>query len=167
MYNIYEDDVPKVKPDLTQPIPELIVFLDLEKQSISELTKSVREFVVDKPEGSPVQLYILSGYECKQDVELFVNYVHTLNYDFTIIIRGIIHPYFIRLLEYPKVQIERNSKLIYRKEHLHDLLKNLINQNDIFRLTIQFFIQKLHSTHESVLLDVTDLQALGFKFQTY
>lgn len=166
MYNIYDDD-PKTKTTQSDFNIELLIFLDFEKQSVSDLIKSVRDVVMDKPDGTNIQLYIISGYECKPDIDIFVNYLSTLQYDFTIIIRGIIHPYFIQLLEYNEVRIEQNSKLIYRKEHLHDLLKNLIKNSNVFRTTIQFFIEKLNTVHESTLLDVTDLKSLGFKFQTY
>ena len=166
---LYGEDEDVVQPITSnnQPISnELMIYLDFEKDSILELTQKVRTFTIHKPDNIEINLYIISGHNCKKDVELFIQYLSKLNYNFIVYIRGIIHPYFIHLLFDKNVFIEGQVKMLYRKDLLHDLLTNLMLNPKIFKTFVQRFIDQYNKFPECYI-DVTELKQIGFEFETF
>lgn len=172
-FNLYEENI---QQDAVNPNESLgyldsnsiMVYLDLTK-SLPELIKPIRETLQDKPEGFQLDLYLVCGLNCNEDVDWFVAYLKTVLGDFKLrfFIRGIIHPDFISILFEENVFVESGLKLIYRQNSVHKLMKNLMVRPDIFRKFVQRFIDQYNIFPNEVLLDLTELQTIGFNLNKF
>lgn len=170
-FNLYEDESTNETQQVTNNArtanDETILFLDIERDSLFELTQKIRNFTINRPSGSEIKVYIVSGHTANRDLSIFVDYVKSLDYDFTFIIRGIVHCDFLQLLVSPKTLVESNTKFFYCRQRLHDTMASLMENPKVFRLFVQRFIDHYHKQPSDFYLDVTELQTLGFEFQTY
>jgi len=174
-FNLYEDE-----PDNRQTSnnPEqtsgnlvsdsVIIYLDLTKP-LPELIKPIREELQSRPDGFELNLYLVCGLNCNPDLELFIDYLKTvqMNFKLNFYIRGIIHPSFIHVLFEENVFVESNLKLIYRQDSLHQLLKNLMKKPDLFRKFVQRFIDSYSIFPSETFLDTTELETIGFKLEKF
>lgn len=174
-FNLYEDE-----PDNRQVVDNseqtsrdlvsdsIIVYLNFNDE-LPNLIKPIRDELKDKPDGFKLNIYIVCGNNCNKDIPLFIDYLNSIeeDYDFTYFIRGIIHSEFISILNKEKVYIENSSKLIYRQEKLHLLLKNLIQVPNIFKKFFQRFIDEYSRFPSETFIDLTELETIGFKIQKF
>lgn len=172
-FNLYEEDDRKNANLSTEASGNLvsdstIIYVDLTKP-LPELIKPIREHLEDKPEGYSLGIYIICGYEFNSDISLFIDYLNTIkgSFNFQIYFRGIIHSDFIHLLFFENLFIESNSRLVYRTDQLHKLLKNLMSNPKIFRAFIQRFIDEYNKINSFQTLDLTELEQIGFQFQKF
>lgn len=165
-FNLYQDDEPKSSFQ-TNTDDEFPVTIDLERDSISEMIQKVRNYTLDKPNDYNFKLYIVAGFTVKPDIELFIDYLNRLEVNFQIFIRGLIHPSFVHILNFPNVFLEQKVRLIYKTDELHLLMKNLMKEPKTFRTFIQRFIDEYNRQISDFYLDVTELKTIGFNFETF
>lgn len=174
-FNLYEEGSDNRKVD---SLPEqtsgdlvsdsVLIYLDLTKP-LPELIKPIREELQQRPDGFELNLYLVCGLNCNPDLELFIDYLKTVQLKFKLnfYIRGIIHPSFVHVLFEKNVFVESNLKLIYRQDSLHVLLKNLMKRPDLFRKFVQRFIDVYSIFPCETFLDVTELETIGFQLKKF
>lgn len=170
-FNLYEDDVRKDSTISTETFGNVdssakFLYLDFTKE-LPELIRMMREELEDKPQGYSLNIYIVCGLNNNVDLELFIEYLTGLNSVFNLnyFIRGIIHPSFIEILTFKNVFVHENVKLFYNN-NLHQLLKNLRMDRNIF----QNFVRRFHEKYylEPVMkLDLTELETIGFTINKF
>ena len=171
-FNLYEEDDREASSPTAQTSGNLvsntsILYVDLSKP-LPEMIRPIREYLEDKPKGHEVGIYIIAGYEYNPDVSLFIDYLDSINdfFKFSIYVRGLIHSEYIHLLFSENLYLESGVKLVYRGALLNRLLKNLMIKPEMFRKFIQRFIDD-YCNEKYKLIDVTELETLGFKFQKF
>lgn len=172
-FNLYEDDVRK-DPNLPEQSPgnlvsdSVVVYLNFNDE-LPNLIKPIREALQDKPDHFELNIYIVSGFQINPDIPLFLNYIGSIeeDFDFTFFIRGIIHPDFISILFKEDVFVEKGSRLVYRQDTLHQLLTQLMIKPDIFRKFMQRFIDQYHKFPKYDVIDITELETIGFKINKF
>lgn len=165
-FNLYQDDEPQ-RSIQTSENDDFPVTIDLEKDSISEMIQKVRNYTLDKPDQFRFNLYIVAGFTVKPDIELFIDYLKRLPFQFEIYIRGVIHPSFIHILTFDNVFLEQKVRLLYKVDELHLLMKNLMNDPKMFRAFVQRFIDEYNKQISNFYLDITELKTIGFNFETF
>jgi hypothetical protein len=174
-FNLYEDEPNhrQIADNSEQTSGDLvsdttIVYLDFTKP-LPELIKPIRDYLEDKPEGHSVGIYIVCGYEFNRDVSLFIEYINSIKqtFNFQFYFRGLVHSEFIQLLFFENIYFEKDVKLVYRQDSLHLLLKNLMKSPEIFRKFIQRFIDEYNKVNVFGLIDLIELETIGFKIQKF
>ena len=172
-FNLYEDNDRK-DPNLSeQPLgtgvsDPIIVYVNFNDE-LPNLIKPIREILEDKPEGFRLGIYIVTGFQVNSDIVLFLDYLKTIEeiFDLTYYIRGIIHPDFISILFKENVFVEKGLRLSYRRDTLHQLLTKLMTKPDIFRKFMQRFIDEYHKFQIHEMIDLTELELIGFKINKF
>jgi len=165
-FNLYQEDEPKGSFQ-TNEDDEFPVTIDLERDSISEMIQKVRNYTIDKPNDYKFKLYIVAGFTVKPDIELFIDYLNRIPFKFEIYIRGLIHPSFVHILNFPNVLLEQKVRLIYKTDELHLLMRNLMKEPKVFRTFVQRFIDDYNRQISNFYLDITELKTIGFNFETF
>lgn len=161
--NLYEDS------PQTQSMSTLIEIDLSRQQTLMELVNLVRQRIEPLPSNTEITIYFVCGRELKcNDVNLFVDYLQTIENPLTVIIRGFVHFDFIKLLfSFPSTTVNSNLKLIYSKVKLHDALVQMLNNKEIMQKFMTNFIQSYHKLEEGSLLDITDLTSFGIKLNQF
>lgn len=164
--NLYEDS-----PQTTsqQPMSTLIEIDLSRQQTLMELVNLVRNRIEPLPSDSELTIYFVCGRELKcNDVNLFIDYLQTIENPLSIIIRGYVHFDFIKLLfSFPSTTVNSNLKLIYSKVKLHDALVQMLSNKEIVQKFMTNFISSYHKLEEGSLLDISDLTSCGIKLNQF
>lgn len=168
-FNLYEETRPNGtgQPHIQSTENDLLITVDFSKETFGEMVEKVRLIIQPLPSTTEVNIFILSGYNPHPDAGLFLDYVKGLDRSFNFFFRGIIHLEFLKLLLLENVFVHEGSKLKYDTNKTHEFQKQLMLFPTVFRNYFQRFIDSYNKLSGEIFMDVTEMKALGFTFQTY
>jgi len=167
-FNLYGERPTIPNEPLNNTTRPILIDVDLSKpNTLLEMINSVRYELESRSIEQELTIYFVCGRELKcQDVNLFIDYLQTLENPLSIAVRGYVHFDFIKLLfSFPVIKVASNLKLIYSKAKLHDGLQQMMNNKDIMQKFMQLFISTYHKLEEGTLLDITDMSSFGIKLE--
>ena len=151
------------------PSNDILIEYDLSKPlTLMEMIGKFRDKTETASDNASVTLYFVTGttFSCK-DVNLFIDYLNSLTIEFRVVLRGFVHFEFIRILWlFPNLIVDSNLKVVYSKPQLHNCLKQLLSNTDVFRRFITRFSETYHKLEDGTELDLTELTAIGINVQT-
>lgn len=148
----------------------VLIEFDLSKNlSLFDLIKIFRDKTEELSPDAQITLYFATGndFNCK-DVNLFIDYLQTIERDFRVVLRGFVHFDFIRILfSFRDIMCESNLKIVYSRCKLHECLSQLQSNQDVFRKFITRFMDSYCKLQEGSFLDLTEIGGLGIRVQTF
>jgi hypothetical protein len=167
-------------------LPEQIVFVDMDKHTLLEMIQAVRTVanrVADFKEKYPsirldehLHVYMVSGRNANDtiDWESFYDYLKSAETDtgmkVSIVYRGFMHLNSLGfMLRGFKVQVSKQSKLVYEAAHLHDFLAMLTTNPSLYAQFTDRFQTRFMEWGRTAFIVPDGINEMGFlfKFETY